>query len=141
MKPLKADLKERMDQLQVLKSDYVNEYNDLMDEINKMRYKVDRIVSERSFLCRREQSEELAFESAKSGFQTQFERYNTNLERESAEGKKVQIKLEELQILLTDQRAKVDSLNDYTVKAKKYTAEIKELNECAGTVLKNDCQK
>ena len=130
-----------MDQLQVLKSDYVNEYNDLMDEINKMRYKVDRIVSERSFLCRREQSEELAFESAKSGFQTQFERYNTNLERESAEGKKVQIKLEELQILLTDQRAKVDSLNDYTVKAKKYTFEIKELNECAGTVLKNDCQK
>ena len=134
MKPLKADLKERMDQLQVLKSDYVNEYNDLMDEINKMRYKVDRIVSERSFLCRREQSEELAFEAAKSGFQTRFERYNTNLERESAEGKKVQIKLEELQILLTDQRAKVDSLNDYTVKAKKYTAEIKELHKCAGTV-------
>ena len=123
-----------MDQLQVLKTDYINEYNDLMEEINKMRYRVDRIVSERSFLCRREQSEELAFEAAKSGFQIQFERYNTNLERESAEGKKVQIKLEELQILLTDQRAKVDSLNNYTVKAKEYTAEIKKLNECAGTV-------
>ena len=123
-----------MDQLQVLKTDYINEYNDLMEEINKMRYRVDRIVSERSFLCRREQSEELAFEAAKSGFQIQFERYKTNLERESAEGKKVQIKLEELQILLTDQRAKVDSLNDYTVKAKEYTAEIKKLNECAGTV-------
>ena len=123
-----------MDQLQVLKTEYINEYNDLMEDINKIRYKVDRIVSERSFLCRREQSEELAFEAAKSGFQIQFERYNTNLERESAEGKKVQIKLEELQILLTDQRAKVDSLNNYTVKAKEYTAEIKKLNECAGTV-------
>ena len=123
-----------MDQLQVLKSEYINEYNDLMEDINKIRYKVDRIVSERSFLCRREQSEELAFEAAKSGFQIQFERYNTNLERESAEGKKVQIKLEELQILLTDQRAKVDSLNNYTVKAKEYTAEIKKLSECAGTV-------
>merc|ERR1711990_131637 len=126
-----ADLKERMDQLQVLKTEYINEYNDLMEEINKMRYKVDRIVSERSFLCRREQSEELAFKAAKSGFQIQFERYNTNLERESAEGKKVQIKLKELQILLTDQRAKVDSLNNYTVKSKEYTAEIKKLNECA----------
>ena len=55
------------------------------------------------------------------------------MERESTEGKKVLIKLQELQILLTDQRAKVDSLNNYTVKAKEYTAEIKKLNECAGT--------
>ena len=62
-----------------------------------------------------------------------YPRYATNLERESTEGKKVLIKLQELQILLTDQRAKVDSLNNYTVKAKEYTAEIKKLNECAGT--------
>ena len=74
MKPLAADLKERMDQLQVLKSNYVNEHNDLMEEIYKIRCKVDRIVSERSFLNRREQSEELAFESAKGGFQTQMQR-------------------------------------------------------------------
>ena len=129
-----AHLKEVLDDLRVIKSDFVHEINEIMETIYDLRSKVDRIVSERSFLCRREQSEELAFEAAKSGFQIQFERYKTNLERESAEGKKVQIKLEELQILLTDQRAKVDSLNDYTVKAKEYTAEIKKLNECAGTV-------
>ena len=74
MKPLAADLKERMDQLQVLKSEYISEHNDLMEEIYKIRCKVDRIVSERSFLNRREQSEELAFESAKGGFQTQMQR-------------------------------------------------------------------
>ena len=77
MKPLKADLKERMDQLQVLKSDYVNEYNDLMDEINKMRYKVDRIVSERSFLHRRGESEQLAFEATKGSYHDQLERNGT----------------------------------------------------------------
>ena len=60
------------------------------------------------------------------------------MERESTEGKKVLIKLQELQILLTDQRAKVDSLNNYTVKAKEYTAEIKKLNECAGTSWKKN---
>merc|ERR1719476_125221 len=103
-----------------------------MDEITKMRYKVDRIVSERSFLSRREQSEQLAFEAAKGSCNEKLEKYKTNLERESSEGKKVQIKLQELQILLTDERAKVDSLNNYTVKAKEYTAEIKRLNDCAG---------
>ena len=74
IKPRAADLKERMDQLQVLKSEYISEHNDLMEEIYKIRCKVDRIVSERSFLNRREQSEELAFESAKGGFQTQMQR-------------------------------------------------------------------
>ena len=63
-----------MDQLQVLKTEYINEYNDLMEEINKMRYKVDRIVSERSFLHRREESEQLAFEATKGSYHDQLER-------------------------------------------------------------------
>ena len=110
-----------------------------MEEIQKMRARVDRIVSERSFLNRREQSEMLAFEAAKGSFHDTLERYKTVLERQSSEGKKVQIKLQELQIILTEQRAKVDSLNNYTVKAKEYTAEIKKLNECAGTVYQVLC--
>ena len=45
-----------------------------MEHIFNLRTKVDRIVSERSFLNRREESEQLAFEAAKGVYHEQLER-------------------------------------------------------------------
>jgi len=102
-----------------------------MEKIFNLRTKVDRIVSERSFLNRREESEQLAFEAAKGVYHEQLERNRIVLKRESAERAKVQIRLKQLQAVLAEQREKVASLQDYRDQAKHYTAEIHRLEICA----------
>lgn len=67
-------MKEVLDDLRVIKSDFVTEINEIMETIYDLRSKVDRIVSERSFLHRREESEQLAFEATKGSYHDQLER-------------------------------------------------------------------
>ena len=74
MNLLSAHLKEVLDDLRVIKSDFVHEINEIMETIYDLRSKVDRIVSERSFLHRREESEQLAFEATKGSYHDQLER-------------------------------------------------------------------
>ena len=53
---------------------------------------------------------------------------------ESAEGEIVEAELQELQLLVNDQKAKDDILNNDKVMAKEYTAELRKLYERVGTV-------
>ena len=65
------------------------------------------------------------------------DRYAIVLKRESGERAKVQIRLKQVQAVLAEQRVKVESLDDYTKKAKEYKTEIKRLQKCAGIVQKS----
>ena len=56
------------------------------------------------------------------------------MKRESSERAKVQIRLKQLQAVLSDQRDKVASLQDYRERAKVLTGEIQRLEICAGIV-------
>ena len=56
------------------------------------------------------------------------------MKRERAERTKIQIRLQQLQAVLADQRDKVASLQDYRMQSKDYTAEIQRLEICAGIV-------
>ena len=71
-------MKEVLDDLRVIKSDFVTDINEIMETIYDLRSKVDRIVSERSFLHRREESEQLAFEATKGSYHDQLERNRIN---------------------------------------------------------------
>lgn len=71
-------MKEVLDDLRVIKSDFVTDINEIMETIYDLRSKVDRIVSERSFLHRREESEQLAFEATKGSYHDQLERNGIN---------------------------------------------------------------
>ena len=67
-------MKEVLDDLRVIKSDFVHEINERMETIYGLRSKVDRIVSERSFLHRRGENEQLAFEATKGSYHDQLDR-------------------------------------------------------------------
>ena len=53
---------------------------------------------------------------------------------ETAEAEQIESELQELQILVTDQKAKDDILNNDKLMAKEYTAELRKLYERVGTV-------
>ena len=67
-------MKEILDDLLVTKADFLDEIQISSEGINNIRNRVDRIVSERSFLHRRKEGDELASEAAKGVFDEQLQR-------------------------------------------------------------------
>ena len=63
-----------------------------------------------------------------------METCNNDLKIESVEAEQVERELQELQILVNDQKAKDDILNNDKIMAKEYTAELRKLYERVGTV-------
>ena len=134
MKSLSADLKETKDQLEVLKADSTNENKLLAKEINKMKFKVNHTISEGGLLGRREKTRAKNFAANKTRLNEKLETCNNDLKIESVEAEQVETELQELQILVNDQKAKDDILNNDKLMAKEYTAELRKLYERVGTV-------
>ena len=67
-------MKEVLDDLLVIKADFLDEIKISSEGITNIRNRVDRIVSERSFLHRRKEGDELASEAATGVFDEQLQR-------------------------------------------------------------------
>lgn len=134
MKPLSADLKETEDQLEGLKADSTNENKHMAKEINKMKFKVNHTISEGGLLSRRDKTRAKTFAANKTRLNEKLETCNNDLKIETAEAEQIESELQELQILVTDQKAKDDILNNDKLMAKEYTAELRKLYERVGTV-------
>jgi len=134
MKPLSDDLKETKNQLENIKADLTNENKNMTKEINKMKFKVNHTISDGGLLSRREKTRAKNFAANKIRLNEKLELCNKDLKKESAEGEIVETELQELQLLVNDQKVKDDILNNDKVMAKEYTAELRKLYERVGTV-------
>ena len=121
-------------QLEIQKADLTNEKKNMTKEVNKMKFKVNHTISDGGLLSRREKTRAKNFAANKIRLNEKLEECNKDLKIESAEGEIVETELQELQILVNDQKVKDDILNNDKVMAKEYTAELRKLYECVGTV-------
>ena len=121
-------------QLEIQKADLTNEKKNMTKEVNKMKFKVNHTISDGGLLSRREKTRAKNFAANKIRLNEKLEDLNKDLKMESAEGEIVETELQELQLLVKDQKAKDDILNNDKVMAKEYTAELRKLYERVGTV-------